>query len=250
MDLNWLYQLVSNAISAIFGEIIFTSLCMSFLGLVSGIIVVVVLRRKGVFSRPNMLWSSLAKLNYLFIPVCFTALFGVTGGIFGIQSQTEEWIDYSSKPVIAFGEQILPVVGKMGEELSAYSNLDEAIYGFSEANLNQNGFFDFALGYIFNHGIHMLLEEFGYPETIGGIIQMTEEQNFSEPAAATLQRIPEAVKSYHGAFFQKIYLQTILVFFPYLLIPIAEYILFLMISRVKHKNPGITSVEDVSPVYV
>ncbi|MBV6655912.1 MAG: hypothetical protein KI786_19220 [Mameliella sp.] len=250
MDLNWLYQTASNAISTIFSEIFFTSLGMSFLGLVSGIIVIVVLRRKGVFSRPNMFWSFLAKLNYLFIPVCFTALFGVLGGIYGLQSQTEEWIDYSAQPVMAFGEQILPVVGEMGEELSAYSNLDEAISGFSEANLNQGGFFDFTIGYMLNHGIHMLLEEFGYPETVSGIIQMTKENNFSEPAAATLQRIPEAVKSYHGVFFQKIYLTTILAFVPYLLIPIAEYALFLIISSFKSRNSRIAKVEDLNPAHV
>jgi hypothetical protein len=250
MDTNWLYQIISNAVSAFFSEIFFSSLGLGFFGLVTGIIVVIVLKRRGMLSRPNTMWSFVAKLNYLYLPVCFAGMFAVVGAIYGLQSQAEDWIDFSAGPVMAFGENALPVVEKMGHELSTRSDLDDALYLFADEFFEDYGVLDFTLGFVFKHCIHMLLGEFGYPETVAGLIQMSQEHNFAAPTAETLQRIPDAVKSYSGVFFNKVYLNVFFSMFPYLLIPIAEYILFLLITRFQTRNDETLGTEEISPVYV
>ncbi len=250
MDTNWLYQIISNAVSAFFSETFFSSLGMGLVGLITGIITVIVLERRGMFSRPNTLWPFIAKLNYLYMPVCFAAMFAVSGAIYGIQSQAEDWIDYSAEPVIAFGEGVLPIVEKMGQDLSSHSDLDGALYLFADELFEEYGFLDFTLGFIFKHGIHMLLEEFGYPETIDGVVKMSREHDFAEPTTATLQRIPNAIKSYLGVFFNKVYLHAFLSMFPYLLIPLAEYLLFQLISRVRNREEETSDLQGASPVYV
>jgi heme/copper-type cytochrome/quinol oxidase subunit 2 len=79
MNINWLYQEISGAISNFMYTWFFTFIGIGVLGLIIGIVVVVALEYRKMFERPNSFWGFLAKLNYIYTPVCFAALFGLLG---------------------------------------------------------------------------------------------------------------------------------------------------------------------------
>jgi len=250
MDISWLTEMISDAISYFFGVVLLTTAGAGIMGLITGIIVVVVLGRNGVFTRSFAAWTSFAKLNYIFIPVCFTVMLGLMGAIYGVQIQMDDWVDYTAMPITAIGKKALPVVQFMGAELSTYGELDDAIYDFADTMFEGHGYLDRACGFFFNHYTHMLLNEFGYSETVAGLVQMANAHDFANPSPATIQRLPNAVKSYYGVAFREGYLHVFWMVFPYLLIPVVEYALFWFIDRTRKKEEGLLDFEGIKSEYV
>lgn len=250
MNISWLTEMISDAISYFFGVVFLTTAGAGIMGLITGIIVVVVLGRKGVFTRSFAAWTSFAKLNYLFIPVCFTVMFGLMGAIYGVQTQMDDWVDNAAMPITAVGENVLPMVGFMGRELNTYGELDDAIYTYVDEMFEGYGYLDRTCGFFFSHYTHMLLNEFGYPETVAGLIQMANTHDFASPSPAAIQRLPNAVKSYYGVAFRDGYLHVFWMVLPYLLIPVGEYVLFRLIEKwgKKEAHQGINFEE--APMYV
>jgi hypothetical protein len=250
MNFSWLTEMISDAVSYFFGVVFLTATGAGVIGLIAGIIAVIVMGRKGVFNRPYAAWTSFAKLNYIYTPVCFTVLFGLMGAIYGVQTQMDDWVDSSAWPITVVGEHVLPMVEFMSRGLNTYGDLDDAIYTYVDEMFEGYGYLDRSFGFFFSHYIHMLLNEFGYPETVAGVQQMADAHSFTNPSTVTLQRLPSAVKSYYGVFFRKVYIDALWAVFPYFLIPAAEYVFFWFVSRSRGKEEDILVFEGVASEYV
>lgn len=251
MSFDWLYQEISASISNLFHIWYYTVLIMGAFGLIAGIILVTILRHKKAFQRPYSLWTFVAKLNYLYTPACFAALFGLFGAIYGVQHRVDRLLDYSANSISASGTEMLPLIDTLAPHLNAAADLDDAIYGFLEKESSGGYFENQVLGFIIKHYTYMVLNELGYPSTVEGVRQMAQENNFKAPTEGLIQKLPSAAKAYCGVFFSRAYLNAFLEVLPYLLIPVAEFALFWLISSRFEKDEGDGYLfEEEQEVYV
>jgi len=236
MNINWLYQEISGALSAFMYTWFFTFIGIGVLGLIIGIVIVVALEYRKMFERPNPFWGFLAKLNYIYTPVCFAALFGLVGAIYGIQAQADRWIDYSVEPIIASGKEMLPVLHTIAPRLDASADLDDAVYRLMEDGYQGSYVEKKILSFVINHYSYMVLHGLDYPRTVSGLRQLARDHQLEESDSQLLQQLPGAFKSYYGIFFNGLYKKAVLDLLPYLLIPVAEFMLFFSLFKAKRKQ--------------
>ena len=230
MNFDWLYQEVSGSISEHFYVWCYTVLITGAIGLVLGIVLVAILRSKKAFQRPHSLWTLVAKLNYLYMPICFATLFGLFGAIYGIQNRVYSLVDFSTNSISALGTEMLPLIDTMAPNLNSFDDLKDAINRVVYEEHSDDYYKYLMVSFIINHYTQMMLNELGYPSTVEGVRQMVQENNFEAPGEDLIQRLPNAAKSYYGIFFTRTYIDAFLALLPYLLIPIAEFTLFWLVS--------------------
>lgn len=240
MENGILKEDASYTIAGIYYDMFYSAIVVGTVGLIIGVLVMLFFKDRKAFVRPVSLWSFIAKLNYLYIPVCFAALFGLFGAVYSFQSKVDNLVDFSAETFMKSAEKALPSIDSMVLRLNPFSELKDEVYAvIQEGKPTKSYYINKILGGLSYHYVVMIANELGYPETVKGVQQMAKENNFSNPDEDLLRRIPNAAKSYYWVFFRGAYWDAFWSVFPYFLIPVAEYGLFRLISWIfRLSTPG------------
>jgi len=251
MENGILYEDASYSVAGIFYDMFYMGIIVGAVGLIFGVLVTLFFKDRGMFVRSNSTWSFIAKLNYLYIPVCFAALFGLVGAVYSFQYKVDNLVDFSEESFMRSGEKFLPAIDSLSHQFNTFSELEDEIYeAVREDSATDFYYLNKLVSLVVYHGIKMLTNELGYPDTVAGVQQMAEENNFSNPSEDLLRRLPEAANSYYWVFFRSAYWNAFWTVFPYFLIPVGEYGLFLLVVRVNRTNGRKTDLEKDTPGYV
>lgn len=240
MENGVLKEGASYSIAGIYYDMFYSAIIVGAVGLIVGVFVMLFFKDRKAFIRPNALWTFIAKLNYLYIPICFAVLFGLFGAVYSFQSKVDSLVDFSAETFMKSGERALPSVDSMVHQLNTFSELEDEIYRYvQERELTESYYLSRVFGFVVHHYTRMLANELGYPYTVAGVQQMAKENNFSNPDEDILRRIPEAAKSYYWVFFRSAYWDAFWTVFPYFLIPVGEYGLYRLVRWVfRISKPG------------
>lgn len=240
MENGILKEGASYSIAGIYYDMFYSAIVVGAVGLIVGVLVMLFFKDRKAFIRPISLWTFIAKLNYLYIPACFAALFGLFGAVYSFQSNVDNLVDFSSETFMKSGEKALPVVDSLVHRLNPFSELKDEVYAVvQEEKPSESYYLNRILGSLSYHYVVMIANELGYPETVKGVQQMAKENNFSNPDEKLLRRLPEAAKSYYWVFFRGAYWDAFWSVFPYFLIPVGEYGLYRLVSWIFRKStPG------------
>lgn len=230
----------SYSIVGIYYDMFYSAIVVGAVGLIVGVLVMLFFKDRKAFIRPNSLWTFIAKLNYLYIPACFAALFGLFGAVYSFQSNVDNLVDFSAETFMRSGEKALPAIDSMVHQLNTFSALEDEVYKYvQEVESTESYYLNRVFGYVTYHYTRMIANELGYPDTVEGVQQMAKENNFSDPDEELLRQMPEAAKSYYWVFFRRAYWDAFWTVFPYFLIPVGEYGLFRLVSWIFRKSaPG------------
>jgi hypothetical protein len=127
---------------------------------------------------------------------------------------------------MASGKEMLPVLHTVAPRLDASTDLDDAVYRLMEDGYRGSYVEKKILSFVINHYSQMVLHGLDYPRTVSGLRQLARDHQLEEPDSQLLQQLPGAFKSYYGIFFNGLYKKAVLDLLPYLLIPVAEFMLF------------------------
>jgi hypothetical protein len=241
---NWLYQEILTQASNFIWSIFSNGLLFGFIGLCGGIALVVFMSKRKLFKRSHSLWTFVAKLNYVYTPICLALLMAAMGVIFGAQKQVNRWIDSTTQPIVTYSTVILPTLASLDEQLDRSLTLEEMVIQEFGMNEEEAGYKGQAYNRFNTVYVKAILAELGYPLEIDGLIRMLREKDLSQVSAASLQGIPVSIKRYCGSYFWAGYVWIWMVFLPFLLIPVGELLIFLIVDR---HTPKMVEVEPPFP---
>lgn len=229
---NWLL----SEITSIFGSAIWSffskGALFGLIGLIGGIVLVRGWNKRKAFSRPNKAWTFLAKINLFYIPILFSLLFGVFASVIGIQKTTNNWIKSSADSIQEYAAGYLPEVEKIGQQLiQSADKTEDALYakvvegsGLSKNSMGQKFY------YWFNRNIiSFMLSKLGYSDDVSGITQMVQEKQLTQLNASFFGGVSNNLQNnLVGNYFMAIYYGLLAIFLPFILIPIGEYVVYLL----------------------
>ncbi len=209
------------------------------LGLLIAIGLLIAGHRNGVFERRFRLWTILARIHFIYLPLLFVAGFGALGGVLGAHTVARRWIDATAQPVIDYAREYVPraqayinealelnpgsritaeevVAGTMAREMAPESR------GVLRAALFQ---LDLA---IIRHFVDEALED----EDPSAVATTLRELDVSSLDAAVLGILPLSLKRVALGFFLPYYVIVFTVAVPLALIPLAEFGLHLGVGWV------------------
>ena len=248
--LNWLINEISTILSSLVWSAISWASIIGIAGFIASIFMVRFLNKQGYFQRSNKLWTFLAKMNLLYLPIIFPIYFAAMGAIFGVQQITNSWIEKTTEPIAAYAAAFVPTIQQVASNIDAQLTLEEALSQelFKNQDLAANSWEqEFQLQY--NNAITTaILDEFGYPHEIDGLIRLARDQDLSALNAAFFNSIPSAIQDYCGIYFWMAYRSIWLVFFPFFLLPLAEFGLHLVYQRIFGQSKIIAYTPSTQPL--
>ena len=109
---------IGSALMTIIGQCIL----FAIIGLVTAIILISFGRRRKWFNRSFGLWTFVAKLNYLYLPVLFLVFGGAAGLLSGVHSAAGDIVDAASGEFVRYGQQTMTEL----QEFVVHSNIEIA----------------------------------------------------------------------------------------------------------------------------
>jgi len=129
--LSWLLENGLSHISSAFTNFFLYGFLASMAGLALSIFLIKAGNTMHLFERSNGLWTFIAKLNYLVLPLSFSLFFGFTGGVWGVHSAAENYIDESTAPLIDHATAFLPDFQDFVKtNPQAYASMDDAVKAY------------------------------------------------------------------------------------------------------------------------
>lgn len=234
--LNWIIETVTaHLFSAIFNMCLYAGIA-GIIGLILGIYLVRKGGKKGFWERSNSIWSAFVKLNYVFIPVVLFSFFGLMGSILGLHSSTENFIDDATEPIVTYAKGYLPEIQTVVNDISGHSptNVDQVVSAHLAKNGRSSGGFVNSCIFQFNLWTIEAAIEGMSPAGASAmaeplmILASTDIHNLDENV---FQIIPSTIKGFCAYYFFSAYSWAFFLFLPFLLIPVGEYILYLVFLR-------------------
>jgi len=105
--LQWLLAEIVKYLADLFISLLTYGISFALLGLVIGIIGVVIAGRSGALKRSNSLWSLIAGLNYVYVPLMLAVFGGFFGTVYGTHTCADQFIDDTAKPLTQYGQTYL-----------------------------------------------------------------------------------------------------------------------------------------------
>lgn len=223
--LNWLTNEISNIFSSLVWSAFTWASIFGLLGFISSIFMVRFLNKRGYFQRANKVWTFVAKINLVYLPLILPIYFAAMGAIFGVHQTTNTWIEKTTEPVAAYAVAFVPAIQELGTHLNTQLTLEEALtQELAKGQIVTSNSWEQEMQTQYNNAIvTTLLDEFGYPHEVDGLIRLLREQNLSELNASFFASIPSAIQDYCGYYFWMAYGYVWAVFFPFFLISLAEF---------------------------
>ncbi len=98
---------ITSYILAALSSAFFKTLLFGFLGFVIALVIIIVLKKKGFFNRPNKIWGFIAKLSYLFLPLLMICMLGAYGLISSTNNSINKKVTDASQLIVKFSKQNL-----------------------------------------------------------------------------------------------------------------------------------------------
>jgi hypothetical protein len=234
-EANWLLGEITSIFGSAIWDFISSGLLCGLIGLIVGIILVWFWNKRKAFDRSNMVWSFLAKINLIYIPILFTILFGAFASVFSIQNTANKWIGGSVSSIQEYAVQYVPEVEKITTKLIASTEKTEEVFRAKiteRAGLSNNSMGQAFFYWLNRNVISFMLSKLGYSDDINGLIKMVEEKKIKELNARFFDGISSVLQDrLVGSFFGGIYISLFWAFFPFILIPVGEYLLFILLRK-------------------
>ena len=252
--LNWLIDAILNQISEAFWAVAGQSFLFAAGGLALGILLVVIAGRNRVFKREFRLWSFIAGLNYVYIPLLLMVLGGALGGFRGAHLAASRFIDQASEPFVEYGyryanhfKNYLP---EIPWDQQQDRTIDEAIaYQLAQEGGLQEGSVAHSMASMFNLAIvNYTLDEMGVPEMARDPLSLARALQSTPVTESTFLALPNSLHQVCDQFFYAKYLFLLGLFLPFLLFPMAEFGLHLMARWLRRMSKGADGQADWSLV--
>lgn len=186
-------------------------------------------KKLNLFQRSNGLWTFVAKLNYLAMPIAFMLFFGFTGGIYGVQSAMNNYIDKTTEPIINYATTFLPEFHDfVKQNPNLYQTVDAAVVAFEksptisrEVKVAQSSFGGLAVMVV-----EGLLESFGKKATGVAPLAALSQIDINNIKRKDLNILPLSLKSIFSFWMLPVYWAVFVPFSFYLLIAGVELFLY------------------------
>lgn len=232
--LNVVFAQVSELARTLLTNALLNGIGFAILGLIGGIFLVIRLNRKEAFHRPHPIWTFLSKINLVYLPIVLALFLGANGLVIGLQKTCNKWIDVGTQPVVEYANAYLPTLqaAAMNMDLSRALTLEEMIaLELGNKQGSSTGGYTEDIMFHYNSAIAgALLEELGYPSEIDETVRVLRDLDLSRIDQHFFNQIPDAIKSYAGNYFLVLYQMILTGFLPFLLIPVLEYGIYLLVK--------------------
>lgn len=233
--MNAIFNQVSALVSTLISNALIYGFFFAVLGLVGGIILMVKFNRNGGLDRRHDIWTFLAKINLVYVPILLALFLGSGGLVVGVQKTCNNWIDASTQPVVEYANMYLPTLKAAAMELDINSALTlEEMIALELGDHQEVAGDSYTSDLMFHYNSAIagaLLEELGYPRELDELVKVMRSLDLSRIDINFFNRIPDSIKSYAGGYFFILYKMIFLGFLPFLLIPGVEYGLHLLFAQ-------------------
>jgi hypothetical protein len=238
-SLNVFLDTIANQIGAAFLSIIGHSFFFGLTGLVIAFLFIGLGRKRKWFNRSFGLWSFVAKLNYIYLPVLFL-VFGASAGVLkGVHSSAGNIIDSASDELVAYGQSYIvdfqDYIANTPIEVAGVS-IKDVVDDHLKANTDL-GWFSGIAAKAFNVIIvRQCMNKMGIKDASND--PMVWSESFSkEDFSTALLSIPSlALHTECDFIFWGFLVALFSVFTPFFMIPIYEMVLHLLVSFFIGKN--------------
>lgn len=222
------------------------------LGLLTGIFLVIMAKRKGLLRRPYSTWTVFAGINYVYVPILLATMGGFLGTIYGGHSCIGRFIDDHTDFLARNGQsyiaQILTIAPEIDWSTYQGKTLDEILADeMSKRNGAAPGSEKYEYFKVINQAVvSHALNEAGISTALRDprmVLQEFEGRRLPGNAFIGMARV---VHEYCDDFFAKQYLWVFGAFLPFLFFPVAEYGLFRVLVRQKIVPAPVAALRPVT----
>jgi len=241
-SLSWVISAVTSQVAESAIATGFNSILFALAGLVLGIVFVVIAGRKKAFKRTNRVWSLVAAMNYVYIPVVLMIFGGAIGGIRGAHQTAGKFIDKTSQPLVEYGHQYTQQFGAYLSQLPLANQpgmtLKEAVAQqlVTQGGLEAGSLTHSMVSMISLATINYLLDEIDVPEAVRTPVFVAKALLENPVDQSAFLALPRSLNQAVDAFFRPQYIITLSAFLPFLLLPFVEFGLYLLFGRIR-KQP-------------
>lgn len=239
---KWFIGEISGQFTYAAGSIFWNILLFGFLGFASGIALIVVGRKRGWFKREYRLWSFVAKLNYLYLPLLLMVFGGVTGSFYGAKKTADRFVVKVATPLAGYAQEYASnIQSYLPEPQWAIENdmtLDEMIaHGVKEKGGLKPGSFSHMAAVAINVTIvGHVLDELGMPELVRDPIGAVRALREATYQAAMFSGMTPKLQSVCGYSIWLKYKIVLFLFLPFLLLPVGEYLIHQIFKGLRGKG--------------
>ncbi len=230
---NWLLGETTSLFGSLLWNFLSTGFLYGLLGFAIGLGLVMMGEKWKFFTRPNKVWTIVAKLNWVYLPVLLAVCFCVFGATRSVQNSLDSWIDASSDMLQSYSAAYIPKVENIGQQLLATTNEGEHII---EAKIleNMGSSFDNQLAQKFytwiNRSIMSYTAEYlGYDDTIQGFQSMIKDEKLQQLNTTAFGNTADFLQSrLANEFMLPTYWWLFLILSPFIAIPIIEGLTYMV----------------------
>lgn len=222
------------------GRLIGTTLTWAFFGLVASLFALRFARKRKLLKRQNPLWNGLTVLYYLYLPLLFIAMGGALGFVRGLQKNADYAIEKTSELFEFVDLDELTTFIQIADrpDMIPFMDVDfhkvvphfvETEFGLPKGDLSNR----FASAFMLQV-FEQVFDELGVPMSLRGSLSDMRPHMLQEGLAtgrSVQLSIPIALQGASDSFFFQLFLIVLGGFFPFLLGPLAEYLLHLVLER-------------------
>ena len=227
--LFWIFENFSNILDNALTNFFFYGFLASMSGLAFSIYLIKKGKKRSFFQRSNGLWTLVAKLNYVVMPIAFMLFFGFTGGIYGVHTSMESFIDETTEPILEYATTFLPEFHDfVKQNPNRFQTIEQAVDAFEKSPTTsrkvqtaQASFGGF--GVMVAEG---LLESMGKRADMVAPVVALSQIDINNIQRNDLDILPLSLKSICAYWMIPIYWAVFLPFFFYLLIAGGEFLLY------------------------
>ncbi|MEM7656001.1 MAG: hypothetical protein AAF399_07720 [Bacteroidota bacterium] len=240
----WFIDNLLNELQLAFWNLAGHSFLFGFGGFLIGILLVIIAGKKRWLKRPMKLWTFVAGLNYVYLPILFGVIGGCLGVVKGIHATVDRYIDVVSEPAITYAAEYTGAViawlpeADWSEEEDV--SVDVWITDQMAAQMDvEKDSYQYALATTINRSIlHAAMDSYGVPREINHPMELYRACQRQEVRESMFGQVPVLLHVACARFFWTKYLMVWAIFVPFLIIPLAEFLLFLMVSLFRKAPPA------------
>ncbi len=237
--LQWLLNKITQYLADLFFALLTYGVSFGLLGLFLGITLVIIGSKSGYFRRPNGLWKVLAAINYVYIPLVLASMGAFWGTIYGAHSSANQLIENNAKPLAEYGgiywNQAIAIVPEIPWEQHYDKTLAEILAVEMAKRLGTvpdtevHDYFVKVNVAVVEH----LLHEADIPSSLRDPLTIIHAiQNKRLPSNVFIG-LPRTILARSDDFFSLKYAWVFGLFLPFLLLPVAEYLVFRLLGGPK-----------------
>ncbi|MFT5765778.1 MAG: hypothetical protein ACI8X3_003215 [Saprospiraceae bacterium] len=237
--LNAFFDTIASYIWSGLFNIIGQGVLFAFLGLIIAILFINVGRRQKWFSRSFSLWTFVAKLNYIFLPVLFMVFGGTVGVLNGVHATAGNIIDDTSEELVDYSEVYITDFQKYLNSIpieETGGSIADWVKAHLETIPNLN-WISKIIGLALNTGlVKACMAALGIPDSLNDPSVLADLLD-SEELAIFLVSIPSnALHTECDIIFWGFFIGMFSVFTPFFMLSIYEFILHFIVTLIRGKK--------------